>query len=146
MYKVRWLFVLGFSGAILALWLIGSKAHAGSLQLNVDASEPKWDSGALLSTNLLPDLYVRLYGAVKGQPKALLGTMPWAPLAKFRRPDTVSTSVHCYEATLALDTTGDKVPDLESPHTVEWCGTFADPPPVLQLAAPKGITGQAPAP
>lgn len=130
---------------VIALLLVSIPAYAGSLALIVDASNPTWDSGAPMTPNVTAGLYVRLYGAVQGQPKTLLDAAPWAPSLKFRRPDTTSTSIHCYDARYALDTNGDMIPDVEGPPTMEWCGKFADPPPVLKLTAPNSIAGQAPA-
>lgn len=121
-------------------------AVAGSLLLLVDASNPRWDSQAALATNLLADLYVRIYGGEQGKAKTLLDAAPWASSLKFRREST-STALFCFAATLALDTDGDKLPDVESsPTTAEWCGTYASPPPILHLLPPAGITGQSPAP
>lgn len=131
------------------LWQLKSAvfvvASGGSLQLTVDAANPRWDSQAPIDANLLPDLYVRLYGAEQGQPKVLLDAAPWATSLKFRR-ESGSAAVFCFAATLALDTTGDKQPDQESSQTGEWCGSFTSPPPVLHLLAPNSITGQSPAP
>ncbi len=115
----------------------------GSITLTVDAANPHWDTGAALGTNLLPDLYVRLYGAQEGQTPALLDGAPWASTLTFKRQFT-DAARYCFAATLALDTTGDKLPDLESPQTTPWCGTPANPPPVLTLAPPNKIIGTAP--
>jgi hypothetical protein len=130
------------------LWQLKSILYppvGGSLQLTVDATNPRWDSGAPLASNQLSDLKVRLYGAEQGQPKLLLDSVPWAESLKFRR-ESGSAVVFCFAASLALDTDGDSQPNEESPTTGEWCGTFASPPPVLHLLAPNGISGQAPAP
>lgn len=116
-----------------------------SLQLTIDASSPKWDSGAPLASNQLADLSVRLYGAPAGQLKTLLDSMPWSALLTFRRISAAAER-WCFSASFGLDTTGDGVIDQEGPQTPEWCGTFADPVPVLHLTAPNSITGQAPAP
>lgn len=125
--------------------LYPTQAAVPSLQIAVDASNPRWDSQAPISSNLLPDLYVRLYGAEQGQTKQLLDAAPWAPTLKFRR-ESGSAAVFCFVASLALDQTGDKIPDVESSMTAEWCGTHQSPAPVLKLLPPNGITGQAPAP
>jgi len=127
------------------LYPVSVPTTTGSLQISVDASGPKWDSQAAISTDLLPDLYVRLYGAAQGQAKTLIDAAAWAPSLKFRR-ESASTAVFCYAASLALDTTGDKIPDIESAQTPELCGTHSTPPPVLKLLPPNGITMQSPAP
>ena len=134
--------------ALLAAALIASvpaiaqtPAPRPAIILTVDASNPSWDSGAPLSSNLLPNVRVRLYGALQGEAKRQLGEQAWVALARFRREST-STAVHCFDATLTLDTNGDGVADEESPHTAEWCGTFSDAPAVLHLAPPNGITGE----
>lgn len=115
-----------------------------SIGLAIDASSPHWDSGAPLPANLLTDLTVRLYGAPEGQAATLLDSARWAAALNFRREST-SAERWCFAAALALDTTGDGTVDDESPPTASWCGTFADPAPVLHLAPPNGITGKSPA-
>ena len=130
------------------LWELKSVVYATSartLELSVDASNPKWDTQEPLSSNLLTSLFVRLYGGEQGNAKSLLDAAPWANSLRFRREST-SAAVNCFAATLALDTTGDAIPEIESQQTAEWCGTFADRPPVMRLAPPNGISGQAPAP
>jgi hypothetical protein len=115
-----------------------------SIGLTVDASAPRWDSGAALATNVLADVSVRLYGAPAGQPKTLLDSIAWTASPVFRREATAADR-WCFAATLAIDTTGDGTVDDESAQTAEWCGTFADPAPILHLLPPNGITGKAPA-
>jgi hypothetical protein len=114
---------------------------AGTLTLTVDSAAPAWDTGAPVSTNILADLYVRLYGAPEGESMVLLDAQPWAARVTFKRQSS-STAVHCFAATYALDTTGDKLPDKEGPKTAAWCGSFGQPVP--NLAAPAGITGTVP--
>jgi hypothetical protein len=116
-----------------------------TLQLTVDASVPRWDSGAPVPSNLLTDLTVRLYGGPLGQLKTLLDSVRWVEKPAFRREGT-TTLPWCFAGSLGLDTTGDGTIDQESAQTPEWCGTFAETPPVLRLAPPNSITGQAPAP
>lgn len=131
------------------LWQLKSVLYAtapttpATITLTVDAANPRWDSGAALATNQFADLYVRLYGAPEGQALALLDATPWAPMLTFRR-SSASLERHCFAASLALDTTGDKIPDKESAQTTPWCGAFAAAPPVLILQPPNGITGAAP--
>jgi hypothetical protein len=125
--------------------LYPTASPGGSLEISVDASNPRWDSQAPLSSNLLPSLYVRLYGGRQGESKTLVDAAPWANSLRFRR-ESGSVEMFCFAASLALDTTGDQIPDLESDQTAEWCGTHQSPAPVLRLAPPNGITGQAPAP
>jgi hypothetical protein len=130
------------------LWQLKSVLYpqvTGSIELRIDASAPRWDSQAPVSTNMLTDLSVLLYGAEQGQPKTLLDSAPWANLVRFKR-ESGSASVFCFAASLALDTDGDTKPNEESAQTAEWCGTHASPPPVLHLMPPNGITGIAPAP
>lgn len=119
-------------------------ASTKSIGLAVDASNPHWDSGEPLPSNLLTDLTVRLYGAPEGQPFTLLESVRWAAALNFRR-ESATAERWCFASSLALDTTGDGVADQESPQTAPWCGTFADVQPVLHLAPPNSITGRAPA-
>lgn len=114
-----------------------------SITLTVDASNPHWDSGAAVATNLLTDLSVRLYGAQEGQTLVPIDAAPWTSMVAFKR-QYADGARYCFAASLALDTTGDKVPDQESPQTAQWCGTAASPPPILTLAPPNKITGTAP--
>jgi hypothetical protein len=114
-----------------------------TITLTIDAANPHWDSGAALSTTQLTDLYVRLYGAPEGQALVLLDAVPWASTLTFKRTPS-SSERQCFAASLALDTTGDKIPDRESAQTTPWCGTPASPPPVLILQPPNSITGTAP--
>lgn len=118
-------------------------AVPATITLNVDAANPHWDSGAPLSANQLSDLYVRLYGAQEGQALTLLDAVPWASTLTFKRAPQ-STERQCFAASLALDTTGDKIPDMESSQTAPWCGTASSPPPVLILQPPNRIIGTAP--
>lgn len=120
-----------------------SPAAPATITLTVDAINPHWDSGAPLSSNQLTDLYVRLYGAPEGQAVMLLDAVPWAPALTFKRSSQIPERT-CFTASLALDTTGDKIPDKESAQTAPWCGTFAAPPPVLILQPPNRISGTAP--
>jgi hypothetical protein len=117
-------------------------SSAGTLTLTVDSANPTWDSAAPLGSNLLSDLYVRLYGAPEGEPLVLLDAQPWAARSATFKRQSNSTARHCFAATYALDTTGDKLPDLEGPQTSPWCGSFGQPPP--KLGAPAGITGTVP--
>lgn len=126
--------------------LYPASSAPGSMRITVTAPSPAWDSGALLRSDLLPNLYVRLYGGVQGSVKTLLDAVPWAATVRFRR-ESSSTDVHCFDATLALDTTGDALPDEESPHTSEEvCGRFEAQPPVLRLNPPDSIVAESPAP
>ena len=73
----------------------------------------------------------------------LLDAVPWASVLTLKRTPPTSDR-QCFAASLALDTTGDKIPDKESAQTTPWCGTAASPPPVLILQPPNGITGVSP--
>jgi hypothetical protein len=117
----------------------------GTLKLTVVTGQPKWDSGAPLSSNQLADLTVRLYGAEQGQAKGLLASTQFATSVLFPREST-STAIHCFDATLWLDMNGDKAvqAEEESSHTAEWCGQFGSAPVTLRLAPPDSITGTAP--
>jgi hypothetical protein len=114
----------------------------GSIQISVDAGNPKWDSGEPIPSNLLPDLYVRIYGAPEGQAKTLIDAAPWAPLLTFRH---AGTGRWCFAASLALDTTGDKIPDIESEQK-DGCEDHTLPAPVLKLMPPNSLSLQTPAP
>lgn len=117
-------------------------AEANTAQLSVDAANPKWDSGAPIAANVLPSLYVRLYGGLEGQTLRLVDAAPWAPTLKFTRPDIAIGRV-CYHALLAIDRTGDGLPDEEGPPSAQWCGDSKEPPPpVLKLGPLNGITGE----
>lgn len=143
MDKARWLMVLGYAIAALMVWVILVQTAVGdSARLSVDASDPVWEeSGAPISTNVLASTYVRIYGAKQGQPKVLRDAAPWAPSLKFSR-DKLSPGIHCYDARLAIDRTGDGIPDIESPPGNEWCGTAEDPEAYLTPGAPRGLTGE----
>jgi hypothetical protein len=116
-----------------------------SIGLVIDASNPHWDSGAPVASNVLADLSVRLYGAPEGQQLALLDSTPWSGAPRFRR-ESMAGERWCFAAALALDTTGDGTADKESAPTASSCGTFADPAPVIHLAPPNSLTLYAPAP
>lgn len=121
--------------------LVTSIASAATLQITVDASSPTWDNGS--TPAILTGWYVRVYKGAQGQPKSLYDAKPWALSVRFTSTSASTTTVWCYDATFAIDTDGDGKPDIEGPHTAEWCGTHADPAPILP-AAPRSITGKAP--
>lgn len=131
------------------LWELRSTLYPsvapGTLTLVVAAAQPKWDTGAPLSSGQLVDLTVRLYGAEQGQGKALLASAQFAPAVTFKRQSS-SLAIHCFDATFWLDMNGDKAlqPEEESSHTAEWCGQFGVAPVVLKLAPPDSITGTVP--
>jgi hypothetical protein len=135
----------------LAFALATCSVLAGSLAVKVDASAPKWDSGALVSSNVLVNVWVQVYGAKQGATKTLLDAAKWAPTLTFRRPDNSDTTqVHCYAVRYAIDVDGDgKITefgaDKVGPFSSEVCGRFADPVPVLNLTAPPAPTIEAPA-
>jgi hypothetical protein len=114
----------------------------GALTLTVATAQPKWDTGAPLSSSQLTDLTVRLYGAEQGQGKVPLASAQFATSVAFRREST-SVAIHCFDATLWLDMNGDKVfqAEEESTHSAEWCGQFGSVPVTLRLSPPDSITG-----
>jgi hypothetical protein len=115
-------------------------AAANSAQLIVDAADPKWDTGAPIATSVLPSLYVRLYGGMEGATPKLVDAAPWAPVLKFTRSNIFLGRV-CYHALLAIDRTGDGIPDEEGPPSAPWCGTSEEAPVILKLGPVNGITG-----
>jgi hypothetical protein len=125
--------------AFLVLLFLAPLAQAAEARLTVDAANPKWDSGAAIAANVLPSLYVRLYGGLEGATPRLVDAAPWAPSLSFRRPDIAPGRV-CYHALLAIDRTGDGLPDEEGPPSTPWCGTAEAPP--LKLGPLNGITGE----
>jgi hypothetical protein len=115
-----------------------------SILLTVDAANPQWTAGVRAGgrpvfPEELPTLGIRIYGAPEGQPPVLLTSAPWAASATFRR-ESQTAERWCFTASLTAPA------NEESPQSAPWCGSYADPAPVLHLAPPNGITGQAPAP
>jgi hypothetical protein len=128
----------------LFLSLAVGTASAATLQVTIDASSPTWDTGAAVASTA--GWYVRIYKGAQGQVKSLYDAKPWATTVRFISSSSSTTAVYCFDSTFAVDVDGDGKPDIEGVHSGEWCGTHADAPVVLLPAAPRGISGKAPAP
>lgn len=126
--------------------LLPAIAGAGTLDLVAANAAPSWDSGNPISSNVLDGMYIRLYGAGQGSPKALIDAVKWAPKVTFHRVSN-STGMNCYDITYFIDTNAnakyDPPTEEETAHSPEYCAKYTPAAPVETLKlAPPALSGK----